>query len=112
MTWIRNSHCQDGECTEVRWHKASASTISSHCVEVAWHKASASTYNGGCVEVAWRKALASHANGNYVEAGTGECGMVHVRDSKDPDGPRLNVAPGSWRAFLTGMKAGEFGGIA
>lgn len=79
-----------------------------NCVEVAWHKASGSHANGNCVEVAWRKASASQANGTCVEAGSGECGMVHVRDSKDPSGPQLNVTPDGWRAFLAGMKAGEF----
>jgi len=34
---------------------------------------------------------------------------VAVRDSKDPDGPRLLVAPDEWRAFVAGVKAGEFG---
>jgi Domain of unknown function (DUF397) len=33
---------------------------------------------------------------------------VAVRDSKDPDGPRLVVTPDEWRAFAAGVKAGEF----
>ncbi|MEU0272835.1 DUF397 domain-containing protein [Streptomyces sp. NPDC006307] len=26
---------------------------------------------------------------------------IHVRDSKDPDGPRLAVAPIAWASFVT-----------
>ncbi|MFD7450867.1 DUF397 domain-containing protein [Kitasatospora sp. NPDC059827] len=31
-----------------------------------------------------------------------------VRDSKDPDGPRLNFSPTSWQAFIIAIRAGEF----
>jgi hypothetical protein len=33
---------------------------------------------------------------------------VAVRDSKDPEGPRLVLEPDVWRAFVAGLKAGEF----
>ncbi|MEV4704478.1 DUF397 domain-containing protein [Actinoplanes sp. NPDC049316] len=57
-----------------------------------WHKSSRSSGNGGdCVEVA----------GNLP-------GVVAVRDSKAPDGPALVFTPGQWRAFITGVKTGEF----
>jgi Domain of unknown function (DUF397) len=91
--WVRSSHCQNGEC-----------------VEVAWRKASASTYNGQCVEVGWQKASVSGPNGSCVEAGTGSCGMIHVRDSKDKAGPQLRFTPAAWRAFLDGIRTGEFDG--
>jgi hypothetical protein len=59
---------------------------------VTWQKSSYSGANGGgCVEVA------------HVSA------VVAVRDSKDPDGPRLAFSPQEWRAFVAGVKAGEFG---
>ncbi|MEV6974726.1 DUF397 domain-containing protein [Kitasatospora sp. NPDC093806] len=32
-----------------------------------------------------------------------------VRDSKDPDGPRLRFAPAAWQAFVTAVADGEFG---
>jgi hypothetical protein len=76
-------------------------------MDTGWTKPSRSYSNGNCVEVAWHKAAASHANGCCVEAGAGTCGMVHVRDSKDPDGPVLTFPPGTWEAFLAGVKAGE-----
>jgi hypothetical protein len=33
---------------------------------------------------------------------------VGIRDNKDPDGPVLNFTPAEWRAFVGGVKAGEF----
>ena len=55
---------------------------------VAWRRASYRSSNGGgCVEVA-------------SDPGT----TVAVRDSKDPDGPRLAFTAGDWRAFLRQVK--------
>lgn len=46
--------------------------------------------------------------GNCVEvAGLGPA--VAVRDSKDADGPVLEFTSGQWRAFVSGVKAGELG---
>ncbi|KAB2973810.1 DUF397 domain-containing protein [Streptomyces sp. SS1-1] len=61
-------------------HKASAVGAS----ELTWFK---SSYSGGtdgesCVELATSP------------------GAVHVRDSKDVDGPRLGLAPRAWAAFV------------
>jgi len=51
-----------------------------------WRKSSYSGNNGGqCVEVAAR-------------------GAVFVRDSKNPDGPVLEVAPEKWREFMGHLK--------
>ncbi|SEP84093.1 DUF397 domain-containing protein [Streptomyces radiopugnans] len=71
--------------------------------ELSWFKSSYSSGSGGdCVEVAlsWHKS--SHSSG-----GDGDCvevascpGTVHVRDSKDKDGPQLAVAPEAWSGFL------------
>jgi Domain of unknown function (DUF397) len=33
---------------------------------------------------------------------------VAVRDSKDPDGPRLTFVPGDWQTFTDQVKAGAF----
>jgi len=83
------------EFSHVRWRKASYSNASGgNCVEVGvWSKASHSTSSsGGCVEVA-----------RTAEA------VVAVRDSKDPEGPRLAFTADDWRAFLRQVKEGRPG---
>lgn len=72
--------------------------------DLTWFK---SSYSGGqdgdCVEVAlsWRKS--SHSGGQ-----SGDCvevascpGTVHVRDSKDKEGPQLAFSPAEWAHFLS-----------
>lgn len=56
----------------------------------------------------WRKATASGDNGQCVEVATNLPGVVAVRDSKNPHGPALVFTPGEWRAFVGGVKDGEF----
>ncbi|MFC5885283.1 DUF397 domain-containing protein [Kitasatospora sp. CM 4170] len=34
-----------------------------------------------------------------------------VRDSKDPEGPRLRFTPAAWQAFVTAAVDGEFGTV-
>ncbi|MFJ3498204.1 DUF397 domain-containing protein [Streptomyces sp. NPDC086091] len=53
--------------------------------ELAWFKSSYSSGNDGnsCVELALTP------------------GTVHVRDSKQVDGPRLSLTPGAWTGFVT-----------
>jgi hypothetical protein len=34
--------------------------------------------------------------------------MIAVRDSKDPDGPKLLFTCDEWKAFIGGVKMGEF----
>ncbi|GAA1872925.1 DUF397 domain-containing protein [Actinomadura bangladeshensis] len=56
---------------------------------VQWRKSHLSTDTGhACVEVA-----------DLAEA-------VAVRDSKDPDGPRLIFGPSAWQAFAAQVKNG------
>ena len=55
-----------------------------------WTKSSFSTNDGACVETAK------------------DGGHMLMRDSKDPDGPRLSFLPGEWDAFLDGIRNGEF----
>ncbi|MFD0850978.1 DUF397 domain-containing protein [Actinomadura adrarensis] len=58
--------------------------------DLRWRKSSRSDqYGGNCVELA---KLAS---------------MVAVRDSKDPDGPRLAFSATAWDAFARRVEAGE-----
>ncbi|GGS59794.1 DUF397 domain-containing protein [Streptomyces violaceus] len=60
-------------------------TTAGDASELAWFKSSYSGGNDGnsCVEL----ALAP--------------GTVHVRDSKNVDGPRLVLTPGAWAHFVT-----------
>lgn len=55
-----------------------------------WVKSSYSQAQGECVEVAFR----AH--------------MIAARDSKNPDGPRLEFPRQSWTDFLDGLDAGDF----
>ncbi|MPZ64273.1 MAG: DUF397 domain-containing protein [Pseudonocardiaceae bacterium] len=66
---------------------------SSDLTGVRWHKSSRS--NGGseqtdCVEVAELRD------------------QIAMRDSKDPTGPVLAFTRPEWRAFLSGVQAGDF----
>ncbi|MER5217617.1 DUF397 domain-containing protein [Streptomyces sp. NPDC002838] len=52
--------------------------------ELAWFKSSySSSGSGDCIEVATRPS------------------QIHVRDSKDKDGPRLALSPAAWADFVT-----------
>ncbi|WP_405898411.1 DUF397 domain-containing protein [Streptomyces sp. NBC_00727] len=73
--------------TALKWFKSSYSgSDGGECLEVAynWQKSSYSSEQGGaCVEVAAHPAA------------------VHVRDSKNPEGPTLTLTPTTWTAFAT-----------
>ncbi|WP_030440022.1 DUF397 domain-containing protein [Actinoplanes subtropicus] len=57
----------------------------------------------------WHKSARSGGNGgDCVEVAVNLPGVVAVRDSKDRDGATLTFAPGAWRAFLAGVRDGEF----
>ncbi|MET8677584.1 DUF397 domain-containing protein [Streptomyces sp. NPDC004647] len=54
-----------------------------HSDDLAWSKSSYSGDEGGnCIEVA------------------ADASAVHVRDSKDPDGPVLTLTPDAWADFV------------
>ncbi|MFF9073601.1 DUF397 domain-containing protein [Streptomyces sp. NPDC014646] len=59
-----------------------------------WFKSSYSNNGGNCVEVA----------ANLIVS----CGVVPVRDSKNPNGPVLNTTTDAFTSFVTGIKSGEF----
>ncbi|MEV6011827.1 DUF397 domain-containing protein [Streptomyces sp. NPDC051976] len=72
--------------------------------ELAWFKSSYSGGEGGqCVEVAvdWRKSSHSGSQGGDCVEVSACPGTVHVRDSKDADGPALTFSSHAWKAFVT-----------
>jgi hypothetical protein len=70
------------------------------------------TYNGmpagGLGGVTWRKGARSSAQGNCVEAAKLPGGGAAVRNSRHPEGPALIFNDDEIRAFLEGVKDGEF----
>jgi hypothetical protein len=67
-----------------------------------WFKSSYSGSQGGdCVEVAyaWRKSSYSSEQGGACIEIAAHPAAVHVRDSKDPEGPALSFEPAEWAAF-------------
>ncbi|MET8005395.1 DUF397 domain-containing protein [Nonomuraea glycinis] len=67
-----------------------------------WRKSTFSGDNGGdCVEVA-------ELTDAPESTPTDDNRLIAVRDSKDPDGPKLFFTPVEWDAFLNGVKANEF----
>lgn len=89
------------------WRKSSYSDASGSCVEVAWHKSTYSNNNGGCVEVRWRKSTHSGGDGGGCVETAQHCDLIHVRVSKDPNGPQLAFNDGDWALFLVAV--GTFG---
>ncbi|MFD3518143.1 DUF397 domain-containing protein [Streptomyces sp. NPDC058657] len=89
LQWFKSSYSgsEGGQCLELAysWRKSSYSgSEGGACVELAydWHKSTHSSDEGGaCLE------LAAHPT------------AVHVRDSKNPSGPTLTLAPAAWSAF-------------
>ena len=73
-----------------------------------WRKSSYSGGNGGnCVEIAevWRKSSHSGGNGgDCVEVAATLPAAIAVRDSKDPDGPKLVVSHAAWCTFLADIE--------
>ncbi|MEW2522687.1 DUF397 domain-containing protein [Actinacidiphila alni] len=95
LAWFKSSYSgsQGDDCIEVAasWRKSSHSgSEGDNCVEVSapWHKSSHSSGSeGDCVEV----ATCPHT--------------VHVRDSKDKEGPQLAFSPAQWADFLSFAQA-------
>lgn len=56
----------------------------------------------------WRKPWSGGNGGSCVEiAPTRDGGMV-VRNSTDPDGPRVRYTAKEWLTFVEGVKSGDF----
>lgn len=62
----------------------------------------------------WSKSTRSGAQSNCVEVAVtegskeGSDHVITVRDSKNPDGPKLVFTPAEWEAFTAGVRDGEF----
>lgn len=62
-----------------------------------------------CVRSQWRKSSHSGSGGSEcVEAALLPYRLVALRDSTDPDGPMLSIAPSAWASLLAGIKGGSF----
>ncbi|HEX6471891.1 MAG TPA: DUF397 domain-containing protein [Streptosporangiaceae bacterium] len=91
--------------SEPRWRKSSYSGGGAEdCVEVApitstWHKSSASAEHGECIEAAPLPGTCDDPHH-----------MIAVRDSKNPDGPRLHFTTVQWSAFTSRIKKAADGG--
>ncbi|CAL9317642.1 DUF397 domain-containing protein [Streptomyces sp. SudanB52_2052] len=52
-------------------------------------------------ELAWYKSsYSSSASGDCLEVATAP-DTIHIRDSKNRQGPELHLSPTAWSAFLT-----------
>lgn len=56
----------------------------------------------------WKKSSRSGSTGNCVEVARNIPGIVAVRDSKDPEGPKLVFGPGAWNEFAAAVRNGRF----
>ncbi|MEU7649789.1 DUF397 domain-containing protein [Streptomyces huasconensis] len=71
--------------------------------ELAWFKSSYSSGGSGdCIEVAltWRKSSYSSGDGDDCVEIAPCPTTIHVRDSKNPEGPQLALEPGAWAQFV------------
>ncbi|MER7399544.1 DUF397 domain-containing protein [Streptomyces sp. NPDC000151] len=48
----------------------------------------------------WFKSSYSDSEGSACVEVAEHAARVYVRDSKEPDGPRLAIAPSAWAAFV------------
>ncbi|WP_432002613.1 DUF397 domain-containing protein [Streptomyces sioyaensis] len=71
--------------------------------DLAWFKSSYSSGgDGDCIEVAlsWRKSSYSGPEGDSCIEIAPSPTTIHIRDSKDKDGPRLAVPARAWAEFV------------
>jgi hypothetical protein len=64
-----------------------------------------------CDSGSWRRSSRCSSESTCVEVALLSDGLIGIRDAKQPSGsPHLAVDRHSWRAFVRGLKAGQFGG--
>ena len=59
-------------------------------------------------ESRWVKSSLSFSNSNCVQVASLPDGGIGIRDSKNPGGPVLRFTSDEWRAFIGGVRDGEF----
>lgn len=74
-----------------------------------WRKSRRSNAGGSCVEVAavWRKSSRSNDGGSCVEVAARDS-LIAVRDSKNPNGPKLVLPRATWQGLTTEIKTGTY----
>jgi hypothetical protein len=56
----------------------------------------------------WSTSSRSSGTGQCVEVARNLPGIVAIRDSKDPAGPKLLISSADWRTFVSGIRGGDF----
>ena len=56
----------------------------------------------------WQKSSYSGSGGNECVEVSFDRKSVHMRDSKNPDGPQLHLSRRAWLVFLDAVKDGRF----
>ncbi|KIZ13524.1 DUF397 domain-containing protein [Streptomyces natalensis] len=56
----------------------------------------------------WKKSSYSGGNGACVEMAVPTTAAIAVRDSKDPEGPRLTFDNAAWNTFVSDVAGGSF----
>lgn len=69
---------------------------------IAWRQSGFSAEDGNCAEFSWRKSSFSGPDANCVEVAR-RVEIAAVRDSKNPDGPRLALSTVAYRAWLASL---------
>jgi len=68
------------------------------------------SHRGDLSRAVWQKSSYSGGNGGQcVEVARNLPGIVAVRDSKDPDGPVIDVSPRAWIEFTEHVKRATSG---
>lgn len=94
------------EALSPAWRRSSRSTSGEHCVEVATVVPGIEAEDFS--RTAWVKSTSSQQTTDQcVELGD-VSGYVAVRDSKDPDGPKLILEGPAWRTLRDEIKTGGF----
>lgn len=57
----------------------------------------------------WRTSTHSGQNGSCIQVAANLPGIIAIRDSKNPDGPKLTFAPEEWQRFAACIRTGRYG---